>query len=64
MKVRLTPQGRDLEFLRVRSVKTLLKRLAVLEGTVLVIRGKNLLTADAGLAEDDQLEIRSVVSGG
>lgn len=64
MKVRLTPQGRDLEFLRVRSVKTLLKRLAVLEGTVLVIRGKNLLTADAGLAEDDQLEIRSVVCGG
>ncbi len=55
MKVRLTPQGRDLEFSGVRSVKTLLKRLAVLEGTILVIRGKNLLTADAGLAEDDQL---------
>ncbi|MEW6272080.1 MAG: hypothetical protein AB1689_22590 [Thermodesulfobacteriota bacterium] len=42
----------------------LLRRLEILPGTVLVIRGDRLLTEDAPLAPDDDIELRSVVSGG
>lgn len=42
----------------------MLDRLQLLPGTVLVIRGDQLLTEDACLDVDDEIEIRSVVSGG
>ncbi len=64
MKVRITPQGREVEISGVRTVHGLLTRLGVLEGTVLVIRGQALLTADSALSDDETIEVRSVVSGG
>ncbi len=64
MKVRITPQGREIEVTGVRTVHGLLAHLGVLEGTVLVIRGEALLTTDSQLADDQTIEIRSVVSGG
>ena len=42
----------------------LLHRLQLLPSTVLVIRGDALLTEDAVLEADDEIEIRSVISGG
>lgn len=64
MKVRLTPQGRELDVDGVKVVGDLLRRFAIVPGTVLVIRGDRLLTEDAALREEDDIELRSVVSGG
>ncbi|MFM7144021.1 MAG: hypothetical protein ACKO2K_19120 [Alphaproteobacteria bacterium] len=64
MRVRLNPQGKELEVDDVRRVGDLLGRLGILPGTVLVIRGDRLLTEDASLAPADDIELRSVVSGG
>ena len=64
MKVRLTPQGRELEIGRLKRVADLLAHLEIAPGTVLVIRGDSLLTEDARLSASDEIELRSVVSGG
>ena len=64
MKVVLTPQGRELEVEHAKRVTDLLAQLEITPGTVLVIRGEQLLTDDARLATSDEIELRSVVSGG
>ena len=64
VRVRLNPQGREIEIDGVRRVGDLLGRLEILPGTVLVIRGDRLLTEDAALGAGDEIELRSVVSGG
>jgi sulfur carrier protein len=64
VKIRLMPEGKEVDVAGVRRVHTLLTRLGVLPGTVLVIRGDRLLTEDAELQADDEIELRSVVSGG
>jgi sulfur carrier protein len=45
-------------------VHALLDRLDVHPDTVLVIRGDTLVPHDALLADDDDVEIRPVISGG
>ena len=45
-------------------MKDVLKELDILPGTVLVIRGTDLLTADEVVGEGDELEVRPVMSGG
>lgn len=60
----LNPQGRQLDVDGVSRVEDLLRRLDILPGTVLVIRGEQLLTDDARLDANDEIELRSVVSGG
>lgn len=60
----LNPQGRQLDVDGVSRVEDLLRRLDILPGTVLVIRGDQLLTDDARLNASDEIELRSVVSGG
>lgn len=47
-----------------RFVKEVLKELGLLENTVLVTRGDELLTPDVVLKKKDQIQIISVVSGG
>ena len=64
MRVCLNPQGRQIEVDGVSRVDQLLRRLEILPGTVLVIRGEHLLTEDARLDAGDEIELRSVVSGG
>jgi sulfur carrier protein ThiS len=64
VRVSLNPQGRRIEVDGVSRVDQLLRRLDILPGTVLVIRGANLLTEDARLEASDEIELRSVVSGG
>lgn len=64
MRVCLNPQGRQLDVDGVSRVEDLLRRLEILPGTVLVIRGDQLLTDDARLEASDEIELRAVVSGG
>lgn len=64
MRVCLNPQGRQLDVDGVSRVEDLLRRLEILPGTVLVIRGDQLLTDDARLDASDEIELRAVVSGG
>jgi sulfur carrier protein len=64
VRVRLNPEGRCVDLDGAKRVSDLLSRLNILPGTVLVIRGDKLLTEDAPLAASDDIELRSVVSGG
>lgn len=64
MKVVLHHPKREVEVAGRRRVKELLKELDLLPGTVLVIRGNELLTTDAMVGEDDVVELRPVISGG
>ncbi len=64
MRVILRNQGREVELHGRRRVRELLTELGVLPETVLVIRGRDLLTIDEVLTEDDEVELRPVISGG
>ena len=64
MKVTLRYPKRQVEIEGKRRVKDLLRELDVLPETVLVIRGSELLTADTVVGEDDEIELRPVISGG
>jgi len=64
MRVILRNQGREVELPGRRRVKELLRELGVLPETVLVIRGRDLLTVDEVVREDDVVELRPVISGG
>lgn len=64
MRIVLRNPNREVEMAGRRRVKELLRELDILPGTVLVIRGTELLTADAVIAEEDVIEVRPVISGG
>ena len=64
MKVVLRHPKREVEVTGRRRVKDLLAELGLLPGTVLVIRGTELLTTDAIVGEDEEIEVRPVISGG
>ena len=64
MKVILRNPRREVELGGKRRVKEILVELGILPGTVLVIRGNELLTTDTVVGEDDVLELRPVMSGG
>jgi len=64
MKVILRNPRREVEVSGKRRVKELLQDLDILAGTVLVIRGDELLTTDTVVGDDDVLEVRPVMSGG
>jgi sulfur carrier protein len=64
MRVILRNQAREVEMAGRRRVRELLADLGVLPETVLVIRGRELLTADEVVREDDVVEVRPVISGG
>jgi sulfur carrier protein len=64
VKIRLRNPSREVELAGRKRVKDVLKELDILPGTVLVIRGSDLLTADEVVGEGDELEVRPVMSGG
>lgn len=64
MKVILRNPVREVEVSGRRRVRELLAELHVLPETVLVIRGRDLLTIDEVVSEDDVVELRPVISGG
>jgi sulfur carrier protein len=64
MKVVLRNPRREVEVPGARRVKDVLKELQIIPETVLVIRGDELVTADAMLDDADTIELRPVMSGG
>ena len=64
MKIILRNPKREVELTGRRRVKELLVDLDILPGTVLVIRGDELLTSDSVVGDGDVVEVRPVMSGG
>ena len=64
MRVHLHPQGRTVELTGRRSVGRLLTELGVLPGTVMVIRQDMLLLDGEVVEDDEEIEVRAVISGG
>jgi sulfur carrier protein ThiS len=64
MRVHLHPQGRTVELTGRRSVGRLLTELGVLPGTVMVIRQDVLLLDGEVVEDDEEVEVRAVISGG
>ena len=64
MKVKLRNPDRVVDVTGPRVVSALLKELDIVPEAVLVIRDATLLTRDEALREDDEVEIRPVLSGG
>lgn len=63
VKIRM-PDGSFLDFEGPREVRAILRRLNILENTVLVVRGEELLTPDRLLRDGDTIELIPVISGG
>jgi sulfur carrier protein len=64
MRVHLHPQRRTVEIAGRRTVARLLAELGVLPNTAMVIRGDVLLLDNETVEDDDEIEIRAVISGG
>lgn len=64
MQVKLLPQNKLISFPESMRVVVLLRKLALQPETVMVIRGNRLLTDEDLVQADDEIEIRSVISGG
>ena len=64
MKVKLRNPDRVVEVSGPSNVLSLLHELRIVPESVLVIRDATLLTRDERLNEDDEIEVRPVLSGG
>ena len=64
VKIILRNPKREVELSGRRRVKELLVELDILAGTVLVIRGDELLTSDSVVGDGDVVAVRPVMSGG
>jgi sulfur carrier protein len=64
VKIKLRNPSREVEMNGRKRVKDVLRELDILPGTVIVIRGADLLTADEVVGDGDELEVRPVMSGG
>jgi sulfur carrier protein len=64
MRVKLRNPDRTVDVTGPTTVTALLQRLEIVPESVLVIRAATLLTRDEKLADDDELEVRPVLSGG
>lgn len=64
MRVHLHPERRTVDIDGKRRVGQLLSELGILPGTAMVIRGDLLLTDGETVENDDEIEIRAVISGG
>ena len=64
VRVILLPQNKTVTFSGRLRVAALLEKLALLPATVMVIRDNRLLTEDDLIQDEDDIEIRSVISGG
>jgi sulfur carrier protein len=64
VQVHLHNPKRDVEVTGPLRVTDLIKRLGLNRESVLVICGDSLVTGDTTLADDDEIEIRPVISGG
>ncbi len=64
MLITLLPQRKQIEIEGRRRVADILRQLDLLPGTVMVIRGDELVTDEEVIEATDTIEIRNVISGG
>jgi sulfur carrier protein len=64
VKVLLRNPRRQVELTGPMTVLRVLERLDVNPESVIVIRGDTLLTRDERVADEDEIELRPVISGG
>ena len=64
MKVKLRNPDREVLIDGGRPVGTVLDELGIAVDTVLVIRAGELITREMSVRDEDELEIRPVISGG
>ncbi len=64
MKVKLRNPDRELDVPGPRRVREVLADLNIDPDTVLVIRNKELITREERLNQNDEIEVRPVISGG
>ncbi len=64
MRIQLSHPSRTVEVKGPKKAKDLLKELSLVVEAHLIIRGDELVTEDEMLYDQDQIEIRPVISGG
>lgn len=64
MLITLLPQRKQIEIEGRRRVADILRQLGLLPGTVMVIRGDELVTDEEVVEANETIEIRNVISGG
>jgi sulfur carrier protein ThiS len=64
MRVLLRPQQRTVDLTGRRTVARMLRELGIVPGTAMVIRNDTLLLETEIVEEDDEIEVRAVISGG
>ena len=64
MKVQLSHPERQVEVKGPKRVRELLRDLNLIQEAYLVIRGDDLVTEDELLKDEDEVEVRPVISGG
>ena len=64
MKVKLRNPDREVQVQGARTVSSVLDELGISVDTVLVIRAGELITREMPVRDEDELEIRPVISGG
>ncbi len=64
MQITILPEGKQVELSGRRRVSDVLRDLGYLPGTAMVIRGDELVPEGEILEAEDEVEIRSVISGG
>ena len=64
MKVKLRNPDRTVEVSGATTVSAVLQKLEIVPEAVLVIRDATLLTRDERVSDEDEIEVRPVLSGG
>jgi len=64
MVITLLPQRKQVVLQGRQRVRDILQHLSLLPGTVMVIRGEELVTDQEFIEADESIEIRNVISGG
>ncbi len=64
MRIQLSHPPRTVDLKGPKKAKDVLRELNLLVEAHLVIRGDDLVTEDEILSDEDQIEIRPVISGG
>jgi sulfur carrier protein ThiS len=64
MRITLAPQRQQIELDGRRRVSDILQHLGLLPGTVMVIRGSELICDSEFIEADEAIEVRNVISGG
>lgn len=64
MRVLLRPQQRTVDLRGRRTVARMLRDLGIVPGTAMVIRQDILLLEGEIVEDDDEIEVRAVISGG